>query len=198
MNFNFDNIGNNLFEWVFTADNLVEAANILKEESHHWSGTKNKFTTFRSYRITDVVTMLYSMATECLLKALWLKTGNKLAENGKYVSIKGTKPHDLMSIAKEISKTKIIKFTKNDYNLLRELTHNVTKGRYPIETNKQKHNQPSFLPVSKFNLKGNILVEKKMKSYKDVKRILVKIYSILDEEIKQSHADYLNLTNRFT
>jgi hypothetical protein len=51
----YDGRGNSVFEWVYTADNLVESANILRMESYHWSQVRVGFPSFRSYRITDVV-----------------------------------------------------------------------------------------------------------------------------------------------
>ena len=37
--------------------------------------------------VFKIIAMLRAMATECLLKALWLKHGGKLAKDGKYIII---------------------------------------------------------------------------------------------------------------
>lgn len=197
MNKEYEDSGNSVFDWVYVADSLVESANILRKESYHWTGKSGGMPDFRSYRITDVVTMLYAMAIECLLKALWLLPGNKLVKNGKFVGVNGDKSHHLPSLAKEIAKTGLIDFNEKDYKILEELSRNITSGRYPVETNMQKQYKKFFVPVKKYELEGNILVEKQVKSFEDIKKILKMIYVLTDPHIEKEDPDYLGLTKRW-
>lgn len=79
--------------------------------------------------------MLRAMATECLLKALWLKHGGKLAKNGKYLGVLKKNEHDLHKLAKAVSeksKSEIV-FTKRELDLLEQASYWIFSGRYPIQ-----------------------------------------------------------------
>ena len=43
--------------------------------------------------------MLLGHAIECALKGLWVRKGNKLIKDGKYVGIRGVPDHDLVKLA---------------------------------------------------------------------------------------------------
>jgi hypothetical protein len=197
MNTEYEALGNSVFGWVFMADNLIESANILRKESYHWSGKFGEMPDFRSYRICDVVTMLYAMAIECLLKALWLQSGNVLVKDGEYIGVNGNKSHRLESLARQIAKTGIVKFNKKDYKILEELSKNITSGRYPVETNIQKQYNAFFVPARKYDLEGNMLVEKQIKSFENIKKMLQMLYALTDPHIEKEYSDYLGLTKRW-
>jgi hypothetical protein len=74
--------------------------------------------------------MLRGFAVECLLKGLWVRQGNKLAENGKYVRVPNIKnEHDLVGLAVEVGFT----MTAEQRDLLEHLSvYTITVGRYPI------------------------------------------------------------------
>jgi hypothetical protein len=192
----YEDQGNSVFEWVYTADNLVESANILRKESYHWSGKFGEMPDFRSYRITDVVTMLYAMAIECLLKAVWLLSGNKLVENGNYIGVDGNKSHQLASLAKRVEKTGAVTFCAKDCEILEELSRNITSGRYPIEANMKKQFEDFFVPIRTYEEKNKVLIEKKAKSFEDIKGVLKKMYALTDSHVKGAYPEYLGLTKR--
>ena len=50
--------------------------------------------------------MLQGFAVECLLKALWVKQGHRLADKGRFVGVSGVKDqHDLRQLAKVVRLT---------------------------------------------------------------------------------------------
>ena len=62
--------------------------------------------------------MLRAMATECLLKALWIKHGGRLAEDGRYIGVLKKKEHRLRELGKAVSQKSNIAFTKRELDLL--------------------------------------------------------------------------------
>jgi len=77
--------------------------------------------------------MLRAMATECLLKALWLEYGEKLAENGRYVGAMKKNEHQLHELAKAVATKGSIVFTKREIELLEQASYWIVSGRYPIQ-----------------------------------------------------------------
>lgn len=142
----FDDIGNNYREWVFTADELLTANRFLCEHSYHlspdWGSMDEHPPTFDELRITGVILMLRAMAVECLLKALWLKSGEQLASDGKYRSIPGTKDHDLITLADKVSKKIPLVFSADESDFIRRLSRNIVSGRYPIHKDWQVNSMP--------------------------------------------------------
>jgi len=197
MNKKYEDLGNSIFEWIYISDNLIESANILRKESYHWTGKFGEMPDFRAYRICDVVTMLYAMAIECLFKAIWLLSGNKLVQNGKFTGMNGIKSHHLPSLAKTLAQTGIISFDKNDYEILEELTRNITSGRYPIEKNMHKQYQDFFAPSKKYEVEDNALVAKPIKSFNDIEDLLKKLYDQTDPHIEKECPNYLKKTKRW-
>jgi len=129
---NFDLIGNMPETWVMSAEDLLAASRILRI---HWE----RFDHLAMHvgdpipdegKIHSVILMLQGLAIECLLKALYLQRGKgKLAENGKYLEIKGAGSHDLVQLADVVG----ISFNKEQRHLLKRLSIFVTSmGRYPI------------------------------------------------------------------
>lgn len=83
--------------------------------------------------VDKVSHMLRAMATECLLKALWLKHGGTLAEDGRYVGVLKKKEHRLHELAKAVSQKGHIVFTKRELELLEQVSYWIISGRYPIQ-----------------------------------------------------------------
>lgn len=77
--------------------------------------------------------MLLAMATECLLKALWLKSGGTLAKDGRYTGILRKNEHRLNQLAKAVSGRSGINFTQRELALLEQASYWITSGRYPIQ-----------------------------------------------------------------
>ena len=73
--------------------------------------------------------MLRGFAVECLIKAIWLKEGNKLCIDGRYLGvdrIKNQKLHEMISKLR-------ISISKTERNVLRILSAVATSGgRYPV------------------------------------------------------------------
>jgi hypothetical protein len=79
--------------------------------------------------------MLSGMAMECLLKAVWVKQGHNLVEDGKYVSIPGAGDHDLVQLAGAVGLT----LSDLEKDVLRRLSHFIEYGgRYPIPKNAEQ------------------------------------------------------------
>src|SRR5438876_7342628 len=115
----------------FTGNFLGEIVKAMSSGRHH----ELKMTQLRYERmsVVKVSHMLRAMATECLLKALWLKHGGMLAEDGRYVGV-SKKEHRLHELAKTVSQKGHIVFTKRELELLEQASCWITSGRYPIET----------------------------------------------------------------
>jgi len=104
--------GNDLSRWADKALGLVTSADVLKayEGPIHkelMQGTGERVLTEVEYKRTSVggpALMLLAMATECYLKALWLKQGNDLVKNGAYVSVLRGNEHRLDVLAAEVAK----------------------------------------------------------------------------------------------
>jgi len=123
--------GNLTAAWRSVADSLLAAAQVLRERSEpldpgsHAPGAPVP----PDGRLGAVELMLKGMAVECLLKALWLKQGNKLVEAGQYSGVPGAGEHDLPQLAS------VVKFTVDvkEKGLLRRLSHFIQYGgRYPV------------------------------------------------------------------
>ena len=127
---NFDNVANSLIAWQLSADSLLVSAKLLK-------GNRDNFDP-DALNIGDPVPdegkvlfpeiMLMGYAFECLLKALWLKNGNKIAENGAYKSVKGIAAHDLPELAKAAG----LNLSSKERDILRRVFYFMrSAGRYP-------------------------------------------------------------------
>jgi hypothetical protein len=99
--------------------------------------------------VFKIIGMLRATATECLLKALWLKHGGKLAQDGKYLGVVKKNEHRLHELAKAVSeKSKsLVVFTARDLDLLERASYWNVSGRYPIPkfssaTMKQHQQEP--------------------------------------------------------
>jgi hypothetical protein len=108
----------------------------------HWGSIEEHFPTSDEWRITGVIIMLRAMAVECLLKALWLKSGGQLAKNGKYRGIPGTRDHDLASLADKVTERLSLNLSDSESDLLQRLSCNIAGGRYPIQKNWNLNMQP--------------------------------------------------------
>ena len=77
--------------------------------------------------------MLRAMAIECLLKGMWLLSGEILAEHGKFRGIPAANNHKLLSIAEKVSEKIDLNFSKEECILLDRLSYCITFGRYPVQ-----------------------------------------------------------------
>ncbi|MGA8345390.1 MAG: hypothetical protein WB781_25900 [Candidatus Sulfotelmatobacter sp.] len=124
--------GNSPEAWQLCARDLRAAATVLRERRESIeSGSAPVLTAL----IHPAELMLDGMAIECLLKALWVKRGNKLARDGKYLGVPDAGAHDLVQLAGAV---KLI-LSDLEKDTLRRLSHFIEYGgRYPVPKNAEK------------------------------------------------------------
>ena len=138
----FDLGGNLAGLWGSTAFDLLTAADVLDRFKGDIRGeilkdSEQGMTQLQHERMSvfKIIAMLRAMATECLLKALWLKHGGKLAKDGKYLGVLKKNEHHLHKLAKAISKKSKseLVFTTRNLDLLQKASYWIVSGRYPIQ-----------------------------------------------------------------
>lgn len=109
--------------WVFT---LEESAAYIGERSFHVVRPNGEVV----MPLTVCVrAMLLGYAIECALKGLWVKKGNKVVQNGKYVRVGRGQDHDLV----QLSRTVGFSPTMTETDVLHRLSKFVKfVGRYPV------------------------------------------------------------------
>lgn len=133
----FDVGGNNIGSWFDVAFSLRTAADVLEGFNGPPTSeikTKVRRSDYEQQSIVRVHVMLLGMATECLLKGLWLKYGGILAKTGTYRPIPNTTNHRLDHIALAVSRKGDIQFTRQELELLERASFLIVSGRYPIPT----------------------------------------------------------------
>lgn len=128
---NYDRTANASVSWILASDSLQAAARILKAHRDRFNPTQLSI----GHKLPDEGKVLFpelmlkGFAVECLLKALWLKHGNKLAIGGKYVGVKGAADHDLLQLADTVE----LHLNRKARDVLKRLSIIMTSGgRYPI------------------------------------------------------------------
>jgi hypothetical protein len=87
--------------------------------------------------------MLLVYAIECALKCLWVKKGNKVVENGKYVGVGKGQDHDLVELSRAVGFFP----TMFETDVLDRLSKFVRfAGRYPV-AKKPEEMQPYEVPM---------------------------------------------------
>jgi hypothetical protein len=77
--------------------------------------------------------MLIGYAVECALKGLWLRAGNKLIVNGKFIRVPNTGEHELGQLARVVSEQVHLPLTDEELSVLDRLSAFVLfAGRYPV------------------------------------------------------------------
>lgn len=134
-----EDYGNKWFPWLLKADELIASAELLRGQCVTRKYFPNDLDKYEDEmqspggKVFNVILMLWAMAAECLLKALWLKSGEKLIINGQYSKIPKTNDHDLCTLAKAISDKGTFHFLDTDLDILYRLSPFITSGRYPIQ-----------------------------------------------------------------
>jgi len=129
----YEALGNDPSQWALRADALYQSAEAVYssigeppnggadiEEVWHW------------FCIHDVGRMLRGMALECLLKAIWLVSGEVLVKNNKFVGIPGTNNHDLYGMLNVVCSRRKLSLNEDEKKLLARLSYAITSARYPI------------------------------------------------------------------
>jgi hypothetical protein len=140
-----NDVGNDFYAWVLRAQELLISVTFLINESVDRKYNLANIGDLDKYedeiekgspgsKIYSIILMLWAMAAECLLKALWLKSGEQLYEDGQYQAITKN-DHQLDKIANTISKKGFLIFSKNEINILARLSNYIVIGRYPVPKN---------------------------------------------------------------
>ncbi len=129
----YDRTGNTPTAWILAAGSLQAAARILKAHRDLFDPSQLKVgdNVPDEGKVLFPELMLRGFAVECMLKALWLKRGNKLAVGGKYVGIKGAANHNLLQLSDKVG----LHVNERERDVLKRLSNiMISTGRYPIPT----------------------------------------------------------------
>jgi len=129
----FDRLGNEYKNWKITAQELWASAAVLYREREKAeagiAGIAGPSKAPIEMLTLWVDLMLRGFAIECLLKALWVRNGNKIAKDGKYQNVTKTEKHDLVDLCQTVGFPAI----PSEMAILRKLSKLVrATGRYPI------------------------------------------------------------------
>ena len=126
----FDKTGNTSAAWISTADSLLTAARVLKTCRDRFDPTRLKVgdTIPDECVVLFPELMLRGFAVECLLKALWLKLGNKLVGAGKYLGVKDAADHNLVQLLDAVG----LCLGGREREVLKRLSMGVALGRTKI------------------------------------------------------------------
>lgn len=129
----FNTTGNDPTAWFDTAASLLDSANIIISNiGRPEEKPQTPDAIWDWVRINYVSRMLRGMAVECLLKAVWLKSGEILASNGKFRNIPNTKSHDLYGLYKAINERIPLNFNEEELKFIARLSFASESARYPI------------------------------------------------------------------
>ena len=130
----FNEMANNYCFWEYSADALLKSASILRREREReiqaHKGLSGSYRCPPEYFTEEVEWMLKAFALECLLKGLLVKSGHKIAENGK---LKVNRNHALKNLAINVMGENNIQ--SNLQEALRKLSAVAILGRYPTAVN---------------------------------------------------------------
>jgi hypothetical protein len=128
----FDRRCNSASGWFEKADDLLFSSKILRDKCGFLNTLPADIFAGDS-KILWVINMLRAMAIECLLKGIWLLSGEILAEDGKFKGIPDANNHELKSLATKVSKKIGLNFSEEEFILLDRLSYCITFGRYPVQ-----------------------------------------------------------------
>jgi hypothetical protein len=85
--------------------------------------------------------MLTAFGIECLIKAIWIKQGNQLARNGKYIPITKNEKHQLVELCGAIG----FKLSERETDALERMSDIAGSiGRYPISRRARQNKSLSW------------------------------------------------------
>lgn len=121
-----ERLGNSWWSWMYWVFVLEQSADHIWENSYYVR-TKGGQTQMPMQLCACAMLMAY--AIECALKALWVRRGNRLVINGRYVGIRGARDHQLVQLASVVGFTP----TRREAAVLDHFTKAAMfVGRYPI------------------------------------------------------------------
>jgi hypothetical protein len=120
-----ERLGNAWWSWLWWVLTLEQAARYLGERASHTRASGQVVMPM----VLCVRAMLLGYAIECSLKGLWLRQGNEIIKNGKYVGIPGVPDHDLLRLSHAVGYVP----TDAEADVLQHLTKFIRfAGRYPV------------------------------------------------------------------
>ena len=130
----YERAGNEPACWRSCAQDLLAAASVLRQRREKCPPDVTDDLVGSQWRIHPPELMLRGMAVECLLKALWVKRGNRIVKDGEYVGVPGAGSHNLVQVAGVLQ----LRLSRPEVDLLRRLTEFIEYGgRYPVPRNAQ-------------------------------------------------------------
>lgn len=166
----YDIAGNSIYLWLTSAKNLLCVCRLIEAQFKKDEPSSNCDNI--SFNVFNVDLMLRAYSLECFFKAIWLKKGNTLCENGEFKKNLNPKPpHDLFKLSQIVG---ISNFEKNEKDLLKKLSQfSLVYGRYPIPLSYKKNVRLDF-PVHHIEVFKNIIKKllKHFPSKKDYQSIL--------------------------
>lgn len=140
---NYGRVANEPYTWLSSAQDLLTACDFLLPHNaivnHDWGTVGGPPPPSETIRISGVIGMLRAMAIGCLLKGIWVKSGEKIAEDGEFKRIPGSRQHDLVQLADVVDARFSLGLSPKDRELLGRLSLYNSSGRYPIPSHWQHH-----------------------------------------------------------
>ena len=127
---NHEKWGNHWVAWSYWVFVLEDAARMIGEQAPH-SEDRNGNVVMPA--VLAVRAMLLGYAIECAMKCYWVKRGNSIVQNGKFIGVPGAgAEHNLVQLSKVVGFTPI----QREADLLTRLAKFIRfAGRYPIAKN---------------------------------------------------------------
>ena len=132
-------VGNAYQNWMHTAQTLFAASKVLKRE-HESARAALRGTGKAPIEMLTVWTqpMLTAFGIECLIKAIWLKQGNQLARDGKFVPMIKNERHQLCGAAR-------VALDSREADALERMSDIAGSiGRYPIGRRAREYKSVSW------------------------------------------------------
>ena len=169
--------GNHYGSWLLSGDSLLASARILYDNFDPCIDLPVGSEVPDKEKIFSTIFLLYGFCIECLFKCLWVKNGNNIVDNGKYIGIPGANDHKLHELADKVN----FSLSENERDALISLSVIITStGRYPVskfwsDTRIQRRQSGGF--GSRGILEGHHL--------KHAEEIISRIYDILGFKYKE-------------
>ena len=121
--------GNSDGAWLLSADSLLASARILFDNFDPCIDLPVGSEEPDRSKIFSTIFLLYGFCIECLFKCLWVKNGNDIVDNGKYIGIPGANDHKLHELADKVN----FALSESERDALISLSVIITSsGRYPV------------------------------------------------------------------
>ncbi len=169
--------GNSYGSWLLSADSLLASARILYDNFDPCIDLPVGSEVPDRSKIFSTIFLLYGFCIECLFKCLWVKNGNNIVDNGKYIGIPGANDHKLHELADKVN----FSLSGNERDALISLSVIITSsGRYPVskcwsDTKIQRRQSGGF--CSRATREGHHL--------ELAENIISRIYKMLDFKYKE-------------